>query len=307
METNNLNGVVVPILTPLTPEEKLDAPSLRRLVQYLIENRVHGIWAAGTTGEFASLPNDQRIQLFDIIVDEVAGRLPIIANISAASTQLTVEFGTAVQKMRLDGVAATPPYYYPCSQMEILEHFRYIRQQVELPLWVYNIPSTVKTVVNPETITQLAAEGTVVGVKDSSGAGESLAQLNVLLDRNRVPLYRFLGSMYRTAIARDIGAHGIISGISNFVPGIIVDLWNLSGTGNQDAIRNLQEKLIVATKIQNLIKTASINGASFAGYKAALAFMGIIDHDTVTRPFRSLTEEEREPIPSILAELGLTE
>ncbi len=305
METDSPHGIVVPILTPLTPGETVDAPSLRRLVNYLLDHGVHGIWAAGTNGEFAALPDEQRVLLFDTIVDEVAGRVPIIANISASSTQLTVDLGKAVQEMRLDGVAATPPYYYPCSQTELLEHFRYIRERVGLPLWVYNIPATVKTVVEPDTIARLATEGTVVGVKDSSGAGELLAQLNVLLDQSEVALYRFLGSMYRIAAAGDVGAHGITSGMSNFVPGIVVDLWNAGQAGDRDAIRDLQGKLIVATKVQRLALGASTNGANFAGYKAALAFMGIIDHDTVTRPFRTLTEEEREPIPSILTELGL--
>ena len=197
MTNNRITGVIVPVLTPLMPDEKVDTASLRRLVNYLIENGVHGIWAAGTTAEFAALNDKQRLIAIETVVDEVGGRVPVIGNVSASSTQLAVDLALSVQEWGLDGIAATPPYYYPCAQDELLEHYRYIKERVGLPLWVYNIPVTVKTVVEPGTIAQLASEGTVAGVKDSSGAGELLAHLNVLCAQGGFELYRFLGSVFR--------------------------------------------------------------------------------------------------------------
>ena len=116
MTNNRIKGVMVPILTPLSPDHEVDVSSLRRLVNYLLDNGVHGIWAAGTTGEFAALTDEQRRTAIETVVDEVAGRVPVIGNVSTAGTQLAINLGLSVRESGLDGIAATPPYYYPCAQ-----------------------------------------------------------------------------------------------------------------------------------------------------------------------------------------------
>ncbi len=305
MPSKEIRGVVVPILTPLTPDETVDLDSLRRLVNYMIDNGVHGIWAGGTTGEFAALSDEQRVTSVEAIVSEVAGRVPVIANVSAPGTQLAVDLALAVQEIGLDGVAATPPYYYPCAQDELLTHYRYIRERVGLPLWVYNIPVTVKTMVEPATIAELAEEGTVVGVKDSTGAGELLAQLKVLCEQREIELLRFIGTVYRISSARAVGAHGVIPGIGNLVPEVVSGAWNAGEAGDTKRASEYDAKLLLAMEIQRLAKGGSVNAAQYAGMKSALKIMGVLEHDNVTRPLRSLTQEEKQPIPVILRELGL--
>jgi 4-hydroxy-tetrahydrodipicolinate synthase len=302
---NGIKGVIVPILTPLTDDETVDTGSLRRLVNYLIDSGAHGIWAAGTTGEFAALPDAQRLLSIETVVDEVAGRVPVIGNISASATQLTVDLGLSVQEMGLAGIAATPPYYYPCAQDELLDHFRYIRDRVGLPLWIYNIPITVKTVVEPTTIATLAAEGTVAGIKDSSGAGELLAHLNVLCDTGNIDLLRFIGTVFRIGTTGAVGAHGVIPSIANLATAVASESWEAGEAGDVDTARRLQGKVAVASKVTKLAKGGGPNAATLSGMKSALKIMGIIDNDTLTRPLRGLTQEEKQQIPPILEELGL--
>ena len=105
MTDTDIKGVIVPMLTPLNPDETVDVPSLRRLVNYLIDNGVHGIWASGTTGEFANLPDSERIKGIEATVDEVAGRVPVIGNISSVSTKMSVELAQQVSEMGMDGIA----------------------------------------------------------------------------------------------------------------------------------------------------------------------------------------------------------
>lgn len=305
MPETPVSGVVVPILTPLSADERVDTGSLKRLVDYLIDNGVHGIWASGTTGEFANLPEAERARCIDTVVERVAGRVPVIGNVSAASTALTVSMANAVRESGLDGIAATPPYYYLSSQDEVLDHYRHIQDRVGLPLWVYNIPQNVKTAVAPETIATLASEGAVVGVKDSSGAGEMLAQLNVLCEQGELSLLIFLGTIFRVTSAGSVGADGVIPGIANLVPGACSRGWEAGESGDAETIRDCNAQLIVASKIQQVATGGSATAASFAGMKSALKLMGVLDDDTVSRPMRPLTAEEKQRIPAILKELDL--
>ena len=305
MSNKQIQGVIVPMLTPLNPDETVDVQSLRNLVNYLIDNGVHGIWASGTTGEFANLPDSERIRSMEAVVDEVAGRVPVIGNISSTSTQMSIALAQEVSELGMDGIALTPPYYYPDSQDELMDHYRYTRDSVGVPLWVYNIPQTVKTAVEPSTIAALAAEGTVVGVKDSSGAGELLAQLNVLCDQGEISLLRFLGTVFRVTSAGSVGVHGVIPGIANLVPAVCSRGWEAGEAGYIETVRECNAQLIKAQRVGAVAQGGGANAASFGGMKSALKHMGVIEHDTTSRPFRSLTDEEKAQIPPILDELGL--
>ena len=305
MAGKDIRGVIVPILTPLNSDESVDTSSMRRLVNYLLDNGAHGIWVSGTTGEFANLTNKQRLISVETVVDEVAGRVPIIGNISCPSTQLSLELALAVQEMALDGIAVTPPYYYNNAQDELLDHYRYIRDRSGLPLWVYNIPPTVKTIVEPNTIATLAAEGAVVGVKDSSGSGEPFAQLNVLCEQGNLNLLRFLGTVSRITTSTALGADGVIPAIANLAASASARGWEAGEAGDMETVKECNAKLIAASKIAQLAKGGGPNAAAFSGMKSALKHMGILDSDTVSRPLRALTEEEKKGIPAILEEAGI--
>ena len=306
MPDHEIKGVIVPILTPFNNDETVDKDSLRRLVNYLIDNGVHGIWVSGTTGEFAAMSEHQRLVSMETVVDEVAGRVPIIGNISCPSTELSLNLALAVQEMGMDGVAVTPPYYYNNAQDELLDHYRYISDRSGLPLWVYNIPQTVKTAVSPSTIATLASEGAVVGVKDSSGAGELLAELNVLCEQGDLNLLRFLGTVFRVTSAGALGTHGVIPAIANLVPKAAARGWEAGEAEDAKTVKECNAQLLIATKIVQLAKGGGTNAANLAGMKSALKSMGILENDTVTRPLRPFTEGEKEGIPEILHALGLS-
>src|SRR5579875_1637861 len=145
MNLERLHGIIPPILTPLTDEEEVDHASLRRLVTYLLDQGVHGIWVTGTTGEFPCFDQAEREAIVRTVVETVGGRVPVIAGIGDASTRLAIQHGRAAWRAGADAVALTAPYYYVNSQEELLDHFRAVRAAVDLPLMVYNIPQNVKT------------------------------------------------------------------------------------------------------------------------------------------------------------------
>lgn len=305
MFMDNYNGVITPLLTPITRDERVHEPSLRRLVSYQIDNGVSGLWASGTTAEFAALSVAERISSIEVIVDEASGRVPTIANITMPSTGLTIDFGSRISGLA-NAVAATPPYYYPHSQGEIKDHYRRIQDALTDPVWVYNIPQMHKTAVTPDTLADLADDGVVEGVKDSSGTGELLAALHVLRATRGFELVSTLGTTQRATTAFALGAQGIVPGLANAIPAIFARAWAAGHAGDLEAVRTCDELIVIAMGLQSLVNTGmSAQGALYAGLKAALVEIGVLDTDHVTAPFRPLTQEERREIPAILERLGL--
>ena len=296
-----IRGVMVPILTPLTPDVEVDVRSLRRLVNYLLDNGVHGIWAAGTTGEFAALDEPARRLVIETVADEVAGRVPVIGNVSAMSTAAAAGAARELRGMPLAGIAATPPFFYTHSQEELLDHFRIVAEAGEQPLWVYNIPSMVKLTVDAATTVQLAREGTVAGIKDSSDAGEAFAELVMRCRLRGIDPYRFVGTTWRTSMA-GIGAHGVIPSIANLSPASAAGEWEEGERGDQEALLRHHATTLRAARVTDL--GTGLSGR-FAALKTALKLLGVIDHDTLTAPMRPLTDEQRAPLPALLNKIGL--
>ena len=296
-----MRGVIVPILTPLSPNREVDARSLRRLVNYLLDNGVRGIWAAGTTGEFAALGDSERRLIIETVADEVGGRVPVIGNVSAGSTAAAIGAAHAVRGMPLDGIAATPPFFYTHSQEELLDHYRAIAEAGEQPLWVYNIPSMVKLTVDAATTVQLADEGTVVGIKDSSDAGEAFAELVMRCRVRGIDPYRFVGTTWRNSMA-GIEAHGVIPSIANLSPASTAGEWEEGQRGDREAVLHHHATTLRAARVTDL--GTGLSGR-FAALKTALKLLGIIDHDTLTAPMRPLTDEQKAQVPALLKKIGL--
>ncbi|HEV2125829.1 MAG TPA: dihydrodipicolinate synthase family protein [Chloroflexota bacterium] len=299
-----LQGIVPPILTPFTPDEQVDLHSLARLTRWLIHQGVHGIWACGTTGEFASLSADDREDVIGTCVENTTGRVPVVANIADCGTKLTIEHGKRALRAGADAVAATPPYYYLNSQDELLDHYRAIREAVDAPLFVYNIPSTVKTKVEVDTIVTLAAEGTVVGVKDSQGDMDFARSLVTQAKARGAALRVFLGTRSLIDAAILLRSDGCIPGLANVAPRACVDAYKAATQGDWSASADAQARAVATLALGRTIK-GSVQAANLGGMKAALKAMGIIAHSRLSAPLRSPTPAEEETIAGLVPELGL--
>src|SRR5215217_3129773 len=134
MDLNRLHGIFPPILTPLHEDQRIDHESLTSLVDHLIGEGVHGIWAMGTTGEFACFDADEREAAIATTVKATRGRRPVIANVGDASTLLTLEHARRAVKAGADAIAATPPYYYPNNQTELEGFYRTLASAANIPV-----------------------------------------------------------------------------------------------------------------------------------------------------------------------------
>jgi 4-hydroxy-tetrahydrodipicolinate synthase len=292
MDLNRLHGIFPPILTPLHEDQRIDHESLASLVEYLLGEGVHGIWAMGTTGEFACFDADEREAAVATAVKATRGRAPVIANVGDASTLLTLEHARRAVRAGADAIAATPPYYYPNNQTELEAFYREIAKAVDVPLLLYHIPQTVKVRVDPPFVRKLANDGVIVGLKDSQNDLEWFRKVLVDAQADGVNLRAFLGTTGLIDATVAIGGVGAIPGISNVTASACVGAYEAARAGDLAGAARHQARVIAAANLGGVLAGASAIGSNFASMKAILVARGVIKTATCRAPFRSPTVEE---------------
>ncbi len=274
-------GIYTPLITPLTEDEAPDLVSLAKLVEFQINSRVAGLWAMGTTGEFAAFDENERARAVACVVDAAGKRVPIIANVSDASTRLALRHLRRAEAAGADAVAATPPYYYPHSQAELLHHYRALAAATALPLFIYNIPQTVRVQVALSTAVTLAQEGTVAGIKDSQNNLEWFRELTLRLDGTQFAA--FAGTRHLIDAAVLAGACGAIPSIANAHPDLCVATYEASASGDFARARLAQAEIV---RIESELKVGegSRNAATIGSLKETLRVRGVIACARVTQP-----------------------
>jgi 4-hydroxy-tetrahydrodipicolinate synthase len=283
------------MLTPLNSDESLDEASLRRLVDFLIDGGVHGLWAMGTTGEFAGIHERERAKAVAATIDQARGRVPVIANIGDSSTGLALRHAKHAAEAGADALALTPPHYYPHSMDEMLTHFRTMKEAFpDLPLLIYNIPQTVKVKMTLQTTLQLAREGTVQGIKDSQNDLRWFRMLSVAIradgleDRFRL----FVGTRILIDAALIVGGHGAIPATSNVAPAAAAEAWGAAQRGDFAAAARAQEVVMGYENLAEIARGGSPDAASYSSMKNTLREWGVIADARLTKPLRSFTDDE---------------
>src|SRR5438067_11677723 len=230
LDVQRLRGIIPPVASPMHPDGRFDVDSFRRLIDFLIAEGVHGLFALGSTSEFAALSDAERQSVMQVAVQSAAGRVPVLAGIGEASTARVIAQGQRAKEAGVDGVVLAAPYYFSNSQGELVEHFRTVRREVGLPIMAYDIPVMVKVKLEARTLITLAEEGTIIGLKDSSGNWDSFRE--VVVGTRHLPNFKiFTGSELLVDIALFMGAHGVVPGTGNVVPREYVRLCELAAGG----------------------------------------------------------------------------
>ncbi|TAK22159.1 MAG: dihydrodipicolinate synthase family protein [Chloroflexota bacterium] len=305
LDLNRLHGIVPPILTPVTDDETIDLPSMRRLIEFQIDAGVHGIWVLGTTGEFASFTRRERAEAVRVAVETVNGRVPVVVNISDAATRLAIEHAREAKNAGADAIALLPPYYYLNEQDELLDHFRRMRSTVDLPLLAYNIPQNVKVKFSVDTILRLGQEGAIVGLKDSQNDLDWFRQVMSGARARNISLRGFLGTRYLIDAGILAGAHGAIPGIANIAPRDCVECYAAARRSDFATADAATDRIIAATRISSIAKGGSATAGNFATMKAALKGMGVLTSSRVTAPLRNLSADEEEKAIAFARERNL--
>lgn len=301
-----LGGGVPPVCTPLTDDYELDVPSLERLIAFLLENEVHGMFMLGSTSETTTLTDTQRATVIDVAVRTVGGQVPVLAGVIDPGTSRTIGHARIAATLGVDGLVATAPFYIHPSQAEIIAHYRALHAAVDVPVFAYDIPQNAQTKLDRSTILALAEEELVVGVKDSSGNDANFR--GIVLDTRGIDGFSVLtGSELTVDGALAMGAHGVVPGLGNVDPAGFVRIFDAARRGDVDLARTEQERVHrlfgIARQAEELDAGHTAN--AIGGFKTALMLRGVIATNVPGRPMTRLGAAATERIRQILVETGL--
>ncbi|CAN7682740.1 dihydrodipicolinate synthase family protein [Rhizobium rhizogenes] len=302
---SKFKGVVPPVVTPLNADLTVDYASYTRVLEHLITAGCHGLFVLGSTSEVVFHDEKTRQEIVEHSAKVINGRVPLIVGVIDPTTDRVINHAKIAKAAGADAVVVTAPFYTVTSQPEILDHFRYIRDAVDVPLIAYDIPVCVHVKLQRQTTVTLAREGTIIGVKDSSGDDGNFRYL--LLDlADRKDIFLMTGSEIVVDNALLMGAHGVVPGIANVDPHGYVRLWDAAQRGDWVAARKEQERLCRLFEIVWVAQGHVSGGASGIGaFKAAMKSLGIIDTALMPRPRAALNDVETGKINDILRATGL--
>lgn len=299
-ELKLLEGIIVPLVTPLSGNGQIDIEGLNNLIEHVIQGGVHGIFILGTTGEAQSLSMNQREEMIKETSRILQNRLPLLVGISDTSLSDSATLAQKAYEAGAYAVVATPPYYFATAQSELIGYFGNLISLLPLPLFLYNMPVHTKVAFDPETIKQIAQNEKVIGFKDSSANGTYLQTVMYIM-RERPEFMIFVGPEEMTAEMVLMGAHGGVNGGANLFPELYVELYNAAKSHNIEKVRSLQQKVMrISTGIYSKSKYAS---SYLKGLKCALSVAGIC-HDFPAMPFSNFNEEYRKEIENEMAAMA---
>ena len=258
-------GIFPALVTPFTKDgKKVNEEQLRALVNRCIELGVSGVVPCGTTGEFVNMTVEERKRVIDMVVDEVNGRVAVIAGTGASSTQQALEMTRYAKDAGADAALVVTPYYLKPTNRGVYQHFHTIASEVDLPIILYNIPQCTGVWLTWQMVEDLAQIPNIVGLKDSSG---ELRYMLAVLEKVRDKINVLCGHDEVVVAALAAGASGAILASANVIPDIWVQIYQHVQKGELKKARELQYKVQKIARI--------IAGSGAVGAKEALKMVGL--------------------------------
>ena len=287
-------GCGTALVTPFTASGALDEAALRRLTRRQIDGGIHFLVPCGTTGESPTLSAAERARVVEIVVEEAAGRVPVLAGAGGYNTEEVIHAARMMARAGASGILSVTPYYNKPSQEGLFQHYQAIAGAVGLPIVVYNVPGRTGCNVEVGTLVRIAALPHIAGVKEASGNMTQIAEVCRAVPPEFVVLS---GDDALTLPVMAIGGRGVISVASNQMPAGMARLVELAEAGDFSAARAAHNRLLPLMQI-NFVEANPIP------VKAAMAMMGLLT-ERYRLPMVPPSEASRARIAAVLASAGL--
>jgi 4-hydroxy-tetrahydrodipicolinate synthase len=294
-----LRGIIPPMVTPLVDTDTLDEKGVEKLVEHLIRGGVSGIFILGTTGEAQHLSLKVKENLIRKTSSCINGRIPLLVGITDTSLFDSLYIAEIAEECNAAAVVATPPYFFALGQSEVAEYYEALADRSPLPLFLYNMPSHTKTMIEPEVVKVLSQHPNIIGLKDSSANGVYFCKLLDMFSSH--PTFSlYVGPEEMMAPMVLMGAHGGVSGGANLYPEVFVKLYQAAASGNLEEMRIQQARMIaISRELYNLSRSVS---SYIKGIKTALSIKDICS-DVLAKPFHRFPSRERDKVVTIIETL----
>jgi 4-hydroxy-tetrahydrodipicolinate synthase len=287
-----IEGIIPAMVTPFNTNEGINEPALRKLVNHLLEGGVHGLFPTGSQGEFYALNSDEKQNIWEIVVDETQGRVPVYAGTGAITTREVIILNHLAEEAGVSAVSVLTPFFITPTEDELFRHYVTIADGTHLPIILYNNPGRTAVNLSANLVSRLAEHPNIVGIKDSSGdLSLTLAYLQQTDDTFSVLLGRdtlIYGGLLH-------GAKGSITATANVVPSLVVEIYEAFVAGDLPRALAAQKKLAP-------LRYAFKLGTFPSVVKIALDQIGI-DAGPARGPVGELTEENLRHLKDILTVL----
>lgn len=289
----------MPLVTPLRPDASLDVRSVERIVAHVVEGGVNGLFVLGSTGEAPSLSIEMRISVLRSIAKAAPADVRVIANVSDAAMEHTLQLAEQAASGGAVAVALSPPSYFSLDQEQLRAYVEHFCERSPLPVFLYNIPQFAHTPFEPETVCNLAELRNVIGLKNSDGSLDYLRKVQSGL-RRRTNFSLLVGNEETLLPALRMGADGGVCGGANMFPQIFVELFRAATEGRAVEAERLQE--IVVKLSEAVYRVGAPETGYLRGLKRALARLQLIQ-DVLAEPLQNFHPAEKAELDARLAEV----
>jgi 4-hydroxy-tetrahydrodipicolinate synthase len=287
-------GVGTALVTPFRKDGSVDETAVRRLVRRQIEAGIHFLSPCGTTGEAPTLSHSEKLRVCQLVVEETARRVPVLAGAGGYDTREAIALARELERLGVDGILSVTPYYNKPTQEGLFQHYTAIAASTSLPIVLYNVPGRTGVNLEAPTVARLSTLRNIVGVKEASG---NVVQMSEIVNACRDEFLVLSGDDPIAVAVMAIGGRGLISVASNAVPAEMVHVIELAEKGDFAAARRLHGWLLPFLQV-NFCEANPIP------IKAAMAAMGLIE-EAYRLPLVPPSPAARDKIMRVLQELKL--
>ena len=294
-----LFGTVIPLVTPLTEDDRIDVESLKRLVDHCIDNGMNCLYPNGTTGEMMYMTVEERKLVAEVVIAHTAGRVPVFVQVGAWNQADTIELAQHAAQIGADGIGVVTPVFYKLSDQGLVDFYKAVAESVpaDFPVYLYSIPQNAVNDITPDCAAKIAAEcPNVLGIKYSWPDMTKLQNFMTISTAAGEPFSVLVGPDHLFEAVCAVGGDGVVSGNAMCIPEHYAAVWKAIQEKDYDAATKYQRE----TNVLNAVMCAINN---IAAYKVILKREGVLSTTKMRRPYENLTPQQEEDLLKKIDEL----